>query len=218
MKPLNILLTKLLKNSRKSYIIYIFDFFISGSEPKTSDIYESLFKPPVDGYYKFYISSQPQASLYISNISNSTNKHFLHSIAQTVIQTSQWAIFSTAQISSPIFLQKNLFYMLVTIRHNPGIFSHLWTAVEINSPSLNSPYNSTYILLFQLSVSYTLQPEILLVSIFNWTSGTFKIIVNGTDPITKLVHLFNIIFKFIFYQAKKFCFKNQIFLIGTLLH
>ena len=69
------------------------------------------------------------------------------------------------------------------MRQNLGTGSHLSVGIEINS-SIDYKYQPSYIEFLEVFINYTPQPEILIMSIYNWTNGTFKIVVNGTDPVS----------------------------------
>ena len=145
-------------------------------------IYEGFFKPPVDGKYRFYVSGAYGMSLYLSRSANTTNKTFLAEIATAqCVYDHYGSIRDANQISSFISLQKNSLYQIVLLRTSVLYTTNIWTAVEI-SAALTYPFASTYVAFYKISITYTPQPEIHLLKIYNWNSGTFKIVVQGYDP------------------------------------
>lgn len=145
-------------------------------------IYEGFFKPPIDGNYRFYVSGSYQMYLYLSTTANSTDKTKLTQIATgEYIYNSYGTIKESVQISNFIALQKGSFYRIVLLRNSPNYYTNIWTAVEI-SATITYPYASTYVAFYKIAISYTPQQEIQLLKIYNWNSGTFKVVINGYNP------------------------------------
>ena len=120
--------------------------------------------------------------LYLSNTANSTDKTFLTQIASgEYIYNSYGTIKETAQISSFIPLLKNSFYRIVLLRNSPNYYTNIWTGVEI-SAAITYPYASTYFAYYNMAITYTAQQEIQQLTIYNWNTGTFRVVIYGYNP------------------------------------
>jgi len=120
--------------------------------------------------------------LYLSTTANSTDITLLTQIAEgEYIYNTFGTIKESGQISSFIPLQQNSFYMIVLLRNSPNYYTNIWTAVEI-SADITYPYASTYIAYYEMSITYTAQQEIQQLTLYNWNSGTFQVVILGYNP------------------------------------
>lgn len=147
------------------------------------EAWNGFFKAPYTGNYKFYIASDDNSELWLSNIPNSQDPANLIKIAY-FYSYSDYEQFTAndSMRSAYIPLQQNQYYLLNAFRNQGGGDSHMWAGVEV-------PYNqSTPLEMFSIQViNITYNPirEVQALIINNYKAlNQFKIALTALDPST----------------------------------
>ena len=156
------------------------------------EAWQAYFKAPFSGGYRFFLTSDDNSELWISNTSNSSDHSKLNKIA-SIYDYSQYEkpYYIDSQRSSYINLIAGDYYLINAFRNQYTGGSHLSIAVEV-------PYTQWTPLSIcsvqRIDISYNPIREIQQLVINNYKAvNQFKIVVQKRDPITGLFDLFSII-------------------------
>ena len=156
-----------------SFLHYSNDF------TNSMEVYHGYFKPPVDGVYCFYMTCDGYSELWLSSTSNSTNTSFLQNIITWTSPTNGLSHAYNILKSPQITMEKNQYYLLQAFRPLYTNAGNINLGVELPKIQNNFMDSIQYI-----RISYQPVREKLELKIYNWMTGTFKIVVEGRDPTT----------------------------------
>ena len=151
----------------------------TSTETNLFEVYSGYFLALVTGNYTFFLYSDTYCEVYLSNVSNSSSYGNLVEILewnQTI--TTIPSTYNVIQ-SQPISLNQSELYLFQTFKSLVSNPSYIRLAVE-TPLSINSFSESVQV----LTLSYSPIREQLEIKIYNWKMGTFKILVQGNDPVT----------------------------------
>jgi len=177
--------------------------FCSG-ELNVVEVWKGFFKAPYTGNYRFYLASDDNSELWISNTSNSRDPANLNKIA-FLYSWSAYADYlaNDSMRSAMISLQQNQYYLLNAFRNQGGGDSHMWVGVEV-------PYNQATPLKMSsvqvINITYNPILEVQQLKINNYNNvNQFKIVLTTKDPSTGYLIIF------IFWPSLKFSIKGKFY-------
>ena len=133
------------------------------------EAYKAYFKAPYTGNYRFYLTSNEDSELYLSNVANSNNTSYLNKIAyQYNIGPYRIPYFYAGQISSYIPLVAGQFYLMNGFRDQYtvlGSTSYLWVGVEV---PFKDPTPAMTMSVQNITVTFNPQMEVQQLSIYNY--------------------------------------------------
>ena len=151
----------------------------TSTETGLYEVYSAYFYAPVSGNYTFALSSDSYCEIFLSQIANSSDPNNLTKII-TWNQTISTIPSTYNSISSQtLSLNASSLYQLQSFK--PLLENPSYIRLSVETPlNLNSFRESVQV----LKITYTPIREQLEIKIYNWKMGSFKIVVQGNDPIT----------------------------------
>jgi hypothetical protein len=144
------------------------------------EAYKAYFKPPYTGNYRFYLASDDNGELWLSNVTNSSNISYLNKIAYHYSWTPYaMPYYYDTERSSYISLVAGQYYLMNVFRNQYTGGSNLWIGVEV-------PYsNSTPLQTFsvqKINITYNPIREVQQLTINNYKSvSQFSIVLRQLD-------------------------------------
>lgn len=152
---------------------------ISNDFTNSVEVYTGYFKPPVDGLYSFSMTCDNYCELYLSTVLNSSEVSNLQNLITWKPARDGLPYNYNIHRSSQISLNANSYYLIQGFKSLYTTTGSIKVGVEIPQEQSRLMQSIQYI-----RISYEPTREKLELKAYNWKSGTFKIVIDGRDPIS----------------------------------